>query len=205
MTPFITFEGIDNSGKTTQIKRIAQWLKEKHIDVVTTREPGGSQQAEHLRQLLVTAEQRWLPVSELLLFYAARAEHLYHKIKPALAQGRWVLCDRFIDSSYAYQGDGYGVDKKLILLLEKEIVQGTQPQCTFIFDMPIHYVREREKKHEHQTHYEKKDDAFLQRVRAALLERARHDKKRCLVIDASQSIDVITAQLQKRIEKAFSL
>ena len=198
--PFITFEGLDNSGKTTQIERIAHWLRAQDIDVVATREPGGSPQAERLRALLITPGQHWHPLSELLLFNAARNEHLHHTIKPALEKGAWILCDRFIDSTYAYQGAGGGIDKTIILAFEQAVISTHMPQRTFIFDMPPEYIAKRPQQKEQARYETEKDLAFFQRVRQGFLERAAQDKQRCVIIDATQPIDTITQTIQTSLQ-----
>ncbi|MBC6443873.1 MAG: dTMP kinase [Alphaproteobacteria bacterium GM202ARS2] len=202
--PFITFEGLDNSGKTTQMSRIVAWLRERGTDVVATREPGGSPQAEQLRHLLVSPSQGWHPLSALLLFSAARNEHLHAVIKPALEKGAWVLCDRFIDSTYAYQGAGEGIAKAPIDAVSQAVVGTMMPTRTFIFDMPAEHVFSRPQEKAEARYETAKDLSFFQRVREGLLARAAQDKQRCVIIDATQPIDTITQDIQTSLKDYLS-
>ncbi|MGB8601313.1 MAG: dTMP kinase, partial [Rhizomicrobium sp.] len=135
---FITFEGGDGSGKTTQIKALAAALEARGIAVTLTREPGGSPGAEDIRTLLVTGTPgRWDPLSETLLLYAARHDHVVRVIKPALAEGKWVLCDRFSDSTYAYQGAGGGLNRETIRRIESVSIEDFKPELTLVLDLPV--------------------------------------------------------------------
>src|SRR5262249_4485373 len=135
---FITLEGGEGAGKSTQIKLLASWLQERGVDVAQTREPGGAPGAERIRELLVTGDaDRWTPIAETLLHYAARADHLERTIRPALVAGRWVVCDRFADSTRAYQGYGHGVPFGIIESLFKAVVADTAPDLTLILDLPV--------------------------------------------------------------------
>ena len=135
---FITFEGGEGAGKSTQVARLAAWLRASGMDLVHTREPGGSPGAEQIRNLVLNGSaERWSPMTETLLMYAARADHLERTIRPALEAGRWVLCDRFADSSRAYQGAGGGVAQSFIEQLDATVVGRDQPDLTLIFDLPV--------------------------------------------------------------------
>ena len=192
---FITFEGGEGSGKSTQIRRLAERLKAAGRDVLATREPGGTPEAESVRALLVSGDvARWTPKSEALLNYAAREQHLEQVIRPALASGRIVLCDRFMDSTRAYQGHAGGCDLAFIDALEKAIVGGTRPQLTLIFDLDpaLGLARARDRgDHAAEDRYERKGLAFHMKLREGFLDILRRDPKRCRLVDASQEIEAV--------------
>ena len=196
---FITFEGGEGSGKSTQIKMLAAALAQMGKTVLTTREPGGCPNAEQIRQLLVTGSTDWDKTSETLLFYASRAEHLAKKIRPALEQGQVVLCDRFSDSTMAYQGYGYGDDPKqqeLIKHLDELIVQEQKPDLTFVLDInPEEGLHRSRRADNTEQRFEDKELAFHQRLRMAYLKMAKENKSRFCVIDASQTIEAIHKQI----------
>ena len=188
---FITFEGGEGTGKSTQALILAEILKKHDVKVVLTREPGGSPGAEIIRNLLVTGSvDRWSTMSEVLLMYAARADHWQNTIQCALAQGSWVLCDRFADSTVAYQGYGRGVDQEFLQLLYKYIVGDFQPDCTFVFDLDVDEgLKRATARMEGNTvvegRFEAMDIAFHKRIRAGVLEIAKKNSNRCTVLQAN--------------------
>lgn len=204
---FITFEGGEGAGKSTQIKLLAARLKAMSLPVTLTREPGGSPGAEEIRLLLVTGENdRWSGLSESLLHFAARSDHLERLIKPARARGEWVLCDRFADSTLAYQGGGHGLHHAAIQTLY-DLVVGTQgPELTLILDLPVEAGLSRAaSRGEGEDRYEKMGQAFHERLRAAFLEIARKNPDRCVVIDATADIDTVEAAIWAVVADRFSL
>ena len=200
---FITFEGGEGAGKSTQVARLTETLRAQGIDVVRTREPGGSTGAEHIRDLVLNgAAERWSPMTETLLMYAARADHLERTIRPALAAGRWVLCDRFADSSRAYQGAGGGVDAAFIEQLDAAIVGVDQPDLTLIFDLPVEIglARALGRGDASEVRFESKGQAFHQRLREGFATIAAAHPDRCRVIDAQGDPDVVFARVQAAIQ-----
>ena len=197
---FITFEGGEGSGKSTQIKMLADALVKMGKGVVTTREPGGCPSAEEIRSLLVTgAADRWEKTSETLLFYASRNEHLVRKIIPALESGQIVLCDRFIDSTMAYQGYGYGNDEdqqNLIKSLNNFVVRDVQPDITFLLDIDVNEGLKRSRRADNtEQRFEDKNVLFHQQLRNAYLEMAKQDPERIVVIDANRPKEVVHQQI----------
>ena len=194
---FITFEGGEGTGKSTQTVLLADYLSDQGHKIVLTREPGGSDGAELVRALVVSGEAgRWSPLSETLLLYAARADHWQKVIAPALARGDWVICDRFADSTLAYQGYGHGVDRTFICRIYTAIMGERQPDYTFIFDMdPETGVHRALKRRTSETRFENLEMSFHHKVRDGFLKIARQHPGRCHVIDADQSIYAIHKQL----------
>lgn len=190
---FITVEGVDGAGKTSFLPWIEQRLREAGRDVVSTREPGGTPVGEQLRQLLLHGSAS--PVTEVLLMFAARKEHLDQVIRPALAAGRWVLCDRFTDATYAYQGGGRGIELRHIAALEDWVQDGLQPDLTILFDLPVEVARARSQGARAPDRFESEQLDFFARVRDGYLSRARSDPQRFRVIDASASVQGVAAQL----------
>ncbi len=193
---FITFEGGEGTGKSTQVKLLAEHLK---ANVVMTREPGGTAQAESLRSLLVSGDtNRWSAEAEALLNYAARDSHLNDIIRPALKNGLTVICDRFMDSTRAYQGYAGACTFHLLDELERSIVGETRPDLTFIFDLDpvIGLARAKSRGDGAEDRFERKGLAFHQRLRAGFLEIAKADPKRCHIIDACRSIDTVSAEIR---------
>jgi dTMP kinase len=200
---FITFEGGEGTGKTTQIKRLADYFASLDRAVVLTREPGGTPVAEALRSLLVNGDPGSLSsTAEALLNAAARDSHLRHVIRPALERGDTVLCDRFMDSTRAYQGDAGDCPLLLIDALEDHVVDLTRPDLTFIFDLDpvVGLKRAAERGQGLEDRYERKGLAFHQALRAGFLAIAKDDPARCVVIDASASVDVIHVEILAHIE-----
>jgi dTMP kinase len=201
---FIVFEGGEGAGKSTQVKRLAEALRALGQNVVTTREPGGSPGAEAIRGLLVTGDtQRWSPETEALLINAARMDHLDRTIRPALAQGQWVICDRFADSTMAYQGYGMGVDRAYLEELRKRVVRRDEPGLTLIFDLPVEIGLGRAVA---SQRYEKMGRAFHDTLRAAFQEIASaKDGRNRVVIDADKSEDEVARQVMAAIAAAYGL
>ena len=194
---FITFEGGEGAGKSTQIRRLAERLRAEARDVVLTREPGGSPGAESIRELLLNgAVDRWSPLTEALLMNAARRDHIERVIAPALARGAVVLCDRFADSTRAYQGAGGAVDLNVIAELEAAVVGEMRPDLTLIFDLPVaEGLRRALSRNGGEERFEAKGEAFHERLRAAYLDIARSEPDRCVVIDAAASLDSVEAAI----------
>lgn len=190
---FISFEGGEGAGKSTQARALAARLRAEGKTVLLTREPGGAPGAEEIRQLLVTGEPaRWTPVTEILLHFAARSDHLARTVRPALERGEWVICDRFVDSTTAYQGYGQGVPLPDIEWLTRFVVGDDAPRLTFILDVPVETGLARAASRAGaETRYERMDLSFHERLRSAFRAIADHDPARCRVIDASLSPEQI--------------
>jgi dTMP kinase len=194
---FITLEGIDGAGKTTHLAWLAAFLRDRGIAVTVTREPGGTPTGERLRELLLDRAQRLRPETETLLVFAARREHLDTVIVPALQKGNWVVCDRFTDATFAYQGGGSGVSWEKIQALE-EWVQGTlQPDVTFLLDVTPEAGRSRSGKIRQPDRFEQEKEAFFERVRAGYLRRAGEHSERIRVVDANLALAEVRKQLEK--------
>ena len=203
---FISFEGGEGAGKSTQIRRLAERLQAAGYDVVVTREPGGSPGAEAIRELLVNgAADRWSPVTETLLMYAARRDHVERVIRPALARGAVVLCDRFADSTRAYQGAGGDAPATLIASLEDHVLGGTVPHLTLILDLPAEVGLTRAEARGGAARFESKGLEFHQRLRAGYLEIARVEPERCVVIDADADLDAVTAAIANAVSQRLDL
>lgn len=192
---FITLEGIEGVGKSTNLAFIADWLRAAGIEVVVTREPGGTPLAEQLRELLLHGTARVGSLAELLLVFAARASHLEEVVRPALAAGHWVLCDRFTDATYAYQGGGRGLPPDQIALLERLVQQGLEPQLTLLLDAPLDAAARRQAGRGVADRFEQEERAFFARVRDAYLARAATAPRRMRVIDAGRPLAEVQASL----------
>lgn len=197
---FITIEGAEGVGKSTQIAALQRALQHAGREVVLTREPGGTPRAERIRELLLeTGDESMPPVAELLLVFAARATHLQNLIEPALQRGAWVLCDRFTDATFAYQGGGRGMDWAHIEQLERWVQQGRSPDLTILLDAPVAVgaarAQQRNAMRGVTDRFEREDMQFFERVRAAYLERARIAPQRFVVIDASADVDSVGAAI----------
>lgn len=197
---FITLEGIDGAGKSTHLSWIADYLCNQGVSVVTTREPGGTQLAEHVRSLLLDHRQMMHPETETLLMFAARREHLDKVILPSLDQGIWVISDRFTDASYAYQGGGRGVLVDKLQILERWVQGDFQPNLTLYFDLSIEVARLRMQSIKIADRFEKEQDNFFHRVREAYISRAKQIPERIQILDASRSIADITHQIEKILQ-----
>ena len=190
---FITIEGGEGAGKSTQIKLLAAWLQERGISVLATREPGGSPGAEAIRALLVEGDAgKWDGLTEALLHFAARRDHLVRTVWPALDRGDWVISDRFADSTKAYQGYGHGLDSQFIDRLYEMVVGAFKPDLTVILDLPVETGLERAARRAGQeTRYESMDLDFHRRLRQGFLDIARADPARCAVIDAQGTTEAV--------------
>jgi dTMP kinase len=203
---FITFEGIEGVGKTTQVSRLSTALRAREIDHVVTREPGGTPLAENIRQIVLTAREEALPpMAELLLMFAARAVHLANHIEPSLRAGRWVICDRFTDATYAYQGGGRQMDEDPIRDLENRIQGQRRPELTILLDAPVEQAMARaavRNAGSERDRFERERSEFFERVRRVYHARAAAEPERIAVIDATRTIDEvgerILAQLKAR-------
>jgi dTMP kinase len=195
---FITLEGGEGAGKSTQARLLAAWLEEKGISVALTREPGGTPSAEEIRNLLVTGEVgRWDPLTETLLHYAARREHMARLILPALEAGQWIICDRFIDSTTAYQGYGQGIDLGTIAKLRETVLGGFTPDLTLILDVSPETRRARTAARPgNEDRYERMNEAFHDRVRAGFHAIANAEPGRCAVIGADRGIDEVFSAIK---------
>ncbi len=198
---FITFEGIDGAGKSSHVEWLADWLRARGKTVQVTREPGGTELGEKLRALLL-AEPMHLE-TETLLMFAARREHLARLIEPALARGDWVVCDRFTDATYAYQGGGRGLDRAKFAVLEHWVHEHLQPDLTLLFDLPLDVARERiVLANRTLDKFEQERVDFHERVRLAYLERAHAHPSRIRVIDANQPLDKIRVKLEEVVSSS---
>jgi len=204
---FITFEGGEGAGKSTQLKRLVAHLEAQGRAVTATREPGGSPGAEDIRALVLQGQaDRWSPTTETLLMYAARRDHVERVIRPALAEGHWVICDRFFDSTRAYQGAGGGVDPAFISALETYAVEDTRPDLTLVFDLPVGEGLERaHARAGHEMRFESKGLAFHERLRERFLAIARAEPGRCAVIDASGSPDEVEARVWAAVQDRLAV
>jgi dTMP kinase len=201
---FITLEGIEGVGKSTQVAALAQALGSRGVEHTLTREPGGTPLAEKIRSLVLEPRAETLPpTAELLLMFAARAVHLANVIEPALRAGRWVVCDRFTDATYAYQGGGRGIDAGLIGQLEAGVQGDRRPDVTILLDLPVAGALARVRHRSGAAdadRFESERAEFFERVRGAYLARAAADPGRCVVVDAAAPPSVVTAQILAALE-----
>jgi dTMP kinase len=195
---FITLEGGEGAGKSTQARLLAQFLAARGISVTLTREPGGTPSAEDIRSLLVTGEiGRWDPLTETLLHYAARREHVARLILPALVSGQWMICDRFIDSTTAYQGFGQGIDLGVIAKLRETVLGDFKPDLTLILDVEPETRRTRTAARlGNEDRYERMNEAFHDRVRAGFHAIAKAEPERCVVIAADHAIEDVAVAIK---------
>lgn len=193
---FITFEGIDGAGKSSHVEWLAERLRERGLTVQMTREPGGTALGEKLRDLLLNQPMHL--ETETLLMFAARREHLAQVIEPALARGEWVVCDRFSDATYAYQGGGRGLERSKLQVLEHWVHEHLQPNLTLLFDLPLDVARERiAVASRNLDRFEQERADFHERVRQAYLDRAHAHPERMRVIDANNTL----VDIRKRLEE----
>lgn len=192
---FITFEGIEGVGKSTQATRLADWLDGQGREVVRTREPGGAPLAERIRDLLKNAPHGSVPASsELLLIFAARAAHAEALLRPALEQGQWVVCDRFVDASVAYQGAGRRLGRERVQALADWLVPDLVPDLTLLLDLPLDVASDRLDGRGERDRFEQENNHFFERVREAYLALAKREPRRVHVIDASGTVDAVAAR-----------
>lgn len=202
---FITIEGVEGVGKTTNIAFIKEWLTQNNIPYLTSREPGGTPIAEEIRQILLNPrDEAVCNKTELLLVFAARAQHLEQVILPQLNNGSWVLCDRFTDATYAYQGAGRNMDSQLISQLES-MIQGTlRPDLTLILDIPPEEGLKRANQRGSLDRFEQEKIEFFERVRECYQLIAKRDPKRCVVIDASQPLSDVQVCIKEALETFYN-
>ena len=202
---FITFEGGEGAGKSTQVRRLAALLQRAGIDHLTTREPGGAPSAEDIRRLLVDGEPgRWQPMTEALLHYAALREHLDATILPALAAGRWVICDRFADSTMAYQGYGHGLGREAILQIHRIVAADARPDLTLILDIDVEKGLARARSRAGgEDRYERMDRAFHERLRDGFREIAQREPGRCRIIDADGDPDTVAERIKSAVAECL--
>lgn len=204
---FITLEGGEGTGKSTQAKRLAQTLESLGKPVLVTREPGGSPGAEEIRKLIVEGEPgRWDALTEMLLLFAARADHVARTIRPALRSGTFVICDRFTDSTYAYQGVGRDTPRETIRRIESVVLEDFKPDLTLVLDLPVEIgLKRAEARGAAETRFEKFAPDFHERLRQAFLDIARRAPDRCVVIDASGNEDEVAEAIWQAVARRFGL
>lgn len=190
---FLTVEGVDGAGKSTQVPRIERWLRGCGLKTLATREPGGTPLGESLRTLLLDPQFTGMsPVAELLVMFASRAEHLAKIITPALEEGAWILCERFTDATFAYQGGGRGVDSASIAALEATVQGGLRPDLVLVLDVPVDVGLQRSRHRGAEDRFERENVEFFRRVRDTYLTRAREQPRRYAVIDAQADEETVT-------------
>jgi dTMP kinase len=198
---FITLEGVEGVGKSTNISFMVEHVKAAGIEVVSTREPGGTAIAEKIRELLLSHDEESLSNdTELLLMFAARAQHIEHVIKPALAVGKWVVCDRFTDATYAYQGGGRDFSFDSIAWLESFVQKGLKPDMTVLLDLPVEIGLQRAADRSTPDRFETEQKSFFEKVRQVYLLRAEADKDRFCIVDASQAIDQVQQDIAQNLD-----
>ena len=203
---FITFEGGEGSGKSVQAKRLAESLRAKGLAVTLTREPGGAPGAEDIRKLLLAGEpERWTPLAEALLFSAARAEHMARLIRPRLEAGDFVVCDRFADSTLAYQGYAMWLGAAVVESLTALVLSGQRPDLTLILDVDVELGLARAKTRGGQTRYERFDRAFHTKLREAYRAIAKAEPERCVVIDGAPAENIVADAVWSAVARRFSL
>lgn len=201
---FITLEGGEGVGKTTNLAFIQAWLEARGIELVVTREPGGTPLSEAVRALLLDNTYKGMdPTAELLLVFAARAEHINRFIRPALARGQWVLSDRFTDASFAYQGAGRQMGEAPIAQLEQLVQQGFGPDLTLLLDVDTTVGMQRVDSRAERDRFENEQQAFFERVREGYLARAAAEPERFAVIDAGQALEAVQSNIARALEAAL--
>jgi dTMP kinase len=199
---FITFEGGEGGGKSTQLPIAAEYLRNKGIEVITTREPGGTTVGESIRGVLLNPDLPAMhPDTELLLMFAARNEHIHRTILPALKEGKWVLCDRFTDATYAYQGFGRALDQNRIAQLETWVQSTLRPDHTLLFDLDVKTGMSRAKKRGAMDRFEQEQLAFFERIRAGYLTRAKQYAQQYRLINAEYSVSEVTEQMRQYLDE----
>jgi dTMP kinase len=202
---FISFEGCEGSGKSTQSKSLYNWLLSKNLKVFLTREPGGTDSAEVIRQILLNKHIKFDGVSQLLLHFVSRNEHVNEVIRPHLEQNYIVICDRYVDSTMAYQGYGSGISLNLIKDLHKSIISNLHPDLTFILNVSLEQcLRRIQKKQNIDDRYENLGQEFHENVAKGFLEIAKENPQRCVLLDASESIETTELAIQAHISKLLS-
>ncbi len=202
---FITVEGIEGVGKSTHMAFIQQWLEARGVKVETSREPGGTPLAEQIRDLLLSPRTENMPeMAELLMMFAARSVHLENRIRPALEQGRWLLCDRFTDATFAYQGAGRGMNTDRIAELEESVQGDLRPHLTLLLDAPVEVGLGRARARGEADRFEQEAVEFFRRVRQGYLARAKADPGRVRIVNASGSLEQVQADLVGVLEEAWA-
>lgn len=198
---FISLEGSEGVGKTTSLNFICDYIKSLGHNVLVTREPGGTPMAEEIRDILLSErEEKVESDTELLLMFASRTQHVNQVIKPALAKGTWVICDRFVDASYAYQGGGRGLDFSHIQQLENWCLQGFKPDLTLLLDMSVEEGLARTKKRGKADRFEIEQMNFYEDIRSAYLKRAQEEPERMFIIDAAPEVSIVQASLKRILQ-----
>jgi len=201
---FITIEGGEGVGKTTNIAFIQGLLAEKGIETVVTREPGGTPLAEEIREVLIkNREEAVVSETELLLMFAARAQHLHRLILPAIEAGKWVISDRFTDATYAYQSGGRGVPAEKVALLENFVQGEFRPDLTLLLDAPIEVGMQRARDRGKLDRFEEEQQTFFEKVRANYLERSQQESGRFKIVDASKSLESVQESIQEQLRSLF--
>ncbi|OUS05993.1 dTMP kinase [Gammaproteobacteria bacterium 42_54_T18] len=202
---FLTVEGVEGVGKTTNITFISAWLEEQGVPYIHTREPGGTPLAEELRSLLLAPRDEQVDATaELLMMFAARAQHIEQVIKPALAKGIWVLCDRFTDATYAYQGGGRNMGFDKIQQLESFVQGDFRPDAVILLDLPVAVGLARAAKRGALDRFEQEAEGFFHRVRDAYLNRAKENPSRYWLVDAEQSLELVQVQISNALQKILA-
>lgn len=202
---FITFEGVEGAGKTTNIQFIAETIEKEGIDILLTREPGGTKLGESVREILISKEYPEMHHhTELLLMFAARAEHIHRVILPALKDGKWVLCDRFTDATYAYQGAGRNINIEDISILENLIQGDLRPDYTFLFDLDAEIGLSRAKSRGETDRFEQQDIDFFNSVRTMYLKMAGNNSDRYKIIQADKALSDVQEQINKELKALLS-
>lgn len=202
---FITLEGIEGAGKSTATEFLAEYLRKAKIHFILTREPGGTEIAEKIRRVILDHYQEKMhPDTEMLLYFAGRAQHLNQVITPALERGEWVICDRFTDATYAYQGGGRGLSSERIALLEQWVQGDLRPDYTLLFDVAVSTGLCRIKKNRYLDRIEKEEEFFFEKVRSCYLERARKEPKRFYLINADKDIIEVSRQVKNVLQQIIS-
>lgn len=202
---FITMEGVEGAGKSTLMSYVAEIFSQAGNAVLQTREPGGTKTGEQIRNILLDKNNVAVTDdTELLLMFAARAQHISEVIQPALSSGKVVLCDRFTDASYAYQGGGRGIESSRIQILEDWVQQGLNPKLTLLFDIDVEMGLRRASKRSEADRFEQEEISFFERIRTCYLERAKNDPERFRIIDAAQSFDHVKQQIQDILKEYLS-
>lgn len=202
---FISLEGLEGVGKSTHMEFVSDWLRKQGLTVVVTREPGGTPEADEIRATLLKVRGgAFDPMAELLLMFAARAVHVERLIRPALAAGTWVLCDRFTDASYAYQGGGRGIPTACIAALERMVQKGLKPDLTLLLDAGVEVGMARVRSRGSLDRFEQEQDAFFRRVRRVYLARARREPRRIKVVDAAGDITAVQADITAILARSLA-
>lgn len=203
---FITIEGTEGVGKTTNMSFVQQYLQGAGKTVIVTREPGGTDIGEKIREMLLDASNTALvDDAELLLMFAARAQHIHQVIEPALKSGQWVLCDRFTDATYAYQGGGRGIDTDRIAVLESWVQGALRPDLTLLLDIPVKTGLTRASQRSEPDRFEQERQSFFEKVRQAYLDRANNDTQHYRIIDASQQLENVQKQIVQALKDILAI